>query len=110
MKKLATQPLTGFRDFLPEDWKVQSYIFNTWKSVCERYGYLEYNGPVLENVEIYNKSGDDVGAAGKELYAFKDRGERDVALRPEMTPTVGRMVAAYGKQFPKVTPQLRKES
>ncbi len=101
MKKLATQPLTGFRDFLPEDWKIQSYIFNTWKSVCERYGYKEYNGPVLENVEIYNKSGDDVGAAGKELYAFKDRGERDVALRPEMTPTVGRMVAAYGKQFTK---------
>jgi histidyl-tRNA synthetase len=101
MKKLATQPLQGFRDFLPDDWKIQSYIFNTWKSVCERYGYREYNGPVLENVEIYNKSGDDVGAAGKELYAFTDRGDRHVALRPEMTPTVGRMVAAYGKQFSK---------
>lgn len=101
MNKLTTQPLTGFRDFLPEDWKVQTYIFNTWKSVCEKYGYQEYNGPVLESVDIYNKSGDDVGASGKELYTFKDRGERAVALRPEMTPTVGRMVAAYGKQFPK---------
>lgn len=101
MNKVTTQPLTGFRDFLPEDWAIQSYIFDTWKAVCERYGYKEYNGPVLENVEIYNKSGDDVGATGKELYAFKDRGGRDVALRPEMTPTVGRMVAAYGKQFPK---------
>lgn len=101
MKNISTQPLTGFRDFLPEDWKIQNYIFNTWKLVCERYGYREYNGPVLESVEIYNKSGEDVGAAGKELYAFKDRGDRYVALRPEMTPTVGRMVAAYEKQFSK---------
>ena len=69
---VSTQPLTGFRDFVPEDWRVQKYIFDVWTKVCRRYGYEEYNGPVLENVEIYNKSGQDVGAAGKELYSFLD--------------------------------------
>src|SRR3990167_6121402 len=98
---LSTQPLTGFRDFVPQDWRVQKYIFNVWEKVCQRYGYSEYNGPVLEAAEIYNKSGDDVGTSGKELYVFEDRGGRKVALRPEMTPTVGRMIAAYGKSYPK---------
>ncbi len=97
----TTQPLAGFRDFTPEDWSVQKYIFDIWTRVCKKYNYQEYNSPVLERVEIYNKSGDDVGSSGKELYAFEDRGGREVALRPEMTPSVGRMIAAYGKSYPK---------
>ncbi len=101
MQKLTTKPLKGFRDFIPEEWAVQQYIFDIWKNVCESYGYKEYNGPVLESVDIYNKSGDDVGTLGKELYTFKDRGDRQIALRPEMTPTVGRMIAEYGKRYPK---------
>lgn len=99
--KASTQPLKGFRDFLPEDWKVQQYIFDTWKKVCVSYGFDEYNGPILEDINIYNKSGGDIGTLGKELYSFADRGERNIALRPEMTPTVGRMVAAYGKNYSK---------
>ena len=101
MNKLSTQPLKGFRDFVPEDWAVQQYIFDTWKKVCETYGFDEYSGPVLEDINIYNKSGGDIGTLGKELYSFMDRGERHVALRPEMTPTVGRMVAEYGKNYSK---------
>lgn len=98
---VPTKPLQGFRDFTPEDWRIQKYIFDAWTKVCVRYGYKEYNGPVLENVEIYNKSGDDVGSQGKEIYSFEDRGGRFVALRPEMTPTVGRMIASYGKNYSK---------
>lgn len=101
MQKLTTKPLKGFRDFTPEDWAIQQHIFNIWKKVCEGYGYQEYNGPVLESADIYNKSGDDVGTLGKELYTFKDRGDRQIALRPEMTPTVGRMIAEYGKRYSK---------
>jgi|LakMenEpi03Aug12_release.lakeMendotaPanAssembly.Ray.scaffolds.fasta_scaffold01486_23 histidyl-tRNA synthetase len=99
--KVSIQPLKGFRDFLPEDWKLQQYIFDTWKRVCVSYGFDEYNGPILEDINIYNKSGGDIGTLGKELYSFSDRGDRNIALRPEMTPTVGRMVAAYGKNYSK---------
>lgn len=101
MKNISTKPLKGFRDFVPENWAVQQYIFDTWKKVCLSYGFEEYNGPVLEDINIYNKSGGDIGTLGKELYSFTDRGERLIALRPEMTPTVGRMVAEYGKSYSK---------
>ncbi len=99
--KLGTQPIKGFRDFVPSDWKVQQYIFDTWRKVCESYGYEEYNGPVLEYATIYEKSGDDLGTTGKELYKFTDQGGRELALRPEMTPTVGRMIAEYEKIYSK---------
>lgn len=98
---VSTKPLKGFRDFVPADWAVQEYIFKTWKDVCLSYGFDEYNGPILEDINIYNKSGGDIGTLGKELYSFTDRGERHIALRPEMTPTVGRMVAEYGTNYPK---------
>lgn len=94
MVKNKFQTLKGFRDFLPEDWKIQSYIFNTWREVCLGYGFEEYQGPTLEYIDIYNKSGQDVGTGGKELYSFDDKGGRRVALRPELTPSVGRIVAA----------------
>src|SRR5437867_4684061 len=84
--------LPGFRDFYPEDLSLRNHIFATWRSVAARYGFEEYDGPPLESLEMYTqKSGD---AFVQQLYAFRDKGDRDVALRPEMTPTLARMVAA----------------
>jgi len=84
--------LPGFRDFYPEDLTLRNHIFATWRSVAGRYGFEEYDGPPLESLELYTKkSGDEIV---QQLYAFRDKGDRDVALRPEMTPTLARMVAA----------------
>jgi histidyl-tRNA synthetase len=84
--------LPGFRDFYPEDLTLRNHIFATWRSVAQRYGFEEYDGPPLESLELYTqKSGDEIVG---QLYSFKDKGDRDVALRPEMTPTLARMVAA----------------
>src|SRR6266403_4670282 len=84
--------LPGFRDFYPEDLSLRNHIFATWRSVAARYGFDEYDGPPLESLEMYTqKSGDEIV---QQLYAFRDKGDRDVALRPEMTPTLARMVAA----------------
>src|SRR5881392_872044 len=84
--------LPGFRDFYPEDLTLRNHIFATWRSVAARYGFEEYDGPPLESLEMYTqKSGDEIV---QQLYAFRDKGDRDVALRPEMTPTLARMVAA----------------
>jgi histidyl-tRNA synthetase len=84
--------LPGFRDFYPEDLTLRNHIFATWRSVAARYGFEEYDGPPLESLEMYTqKSGDEIVA---QLYTFKDKGDREVALRPEMTPTLARMVAA----------------
>jgi histidyl-tRNA synthetase len=84
--------LPGFRDFYPEDLTLRNHIFATWRSVAGRYGFEEYDGPPLESLEMYtHKSGDEIV---QQLYTFRDKGDRDVALRPEMTPTLARMVAA----------------
>src|SRR5467141_3918236 len=84
--------LPGFRDFYPEDLSLRNHIFATWRSVARRYGFEEYDGPPLEPLELYTqKSGEEIV---QQLYAFRDKGDRDVALRPEMTPTLARMVAA----------------
>ncbi len=84
----------------PEDLRVQKYIFDTWRRVCKSYGYEEYQTPLLEPAELYRaKSGEDVG--GKELYTFVDQGGRELALRPEMTPSVSRVVAQKYKEWPK---------
>ena len=84
--------LPGFRDFYPEDLTLRNHIFATWRSVAARYGFEEYDGPPLEALDLYTqKSGDEIV---QQLYAFRDKGDRDVALRPEMTPTLARMVAA----------------
>src|SRR5205809_4678543 len=84
--------LPGFRDFYPEDLTLRNHLFATWRSVAGRYGFEEYDGPPLESLEMYTKkSGDEIVA---QLYTFKDKGDREVALRPEMTPTLARMVAA----------------
>src|SRR5689334_16426515 len=84
--------LPGFRDFYPEELALRNHIFATWRGVAARYGFEEYDGPPLEPLELYTqKSGDEIVG---QLYNFRDKGERDVALRPEMTPTLARMVAA----------------
>jgi histidyl-tRNA synthetase len=84
--------LPGFRDFYPEDLTLRNHIFDTWRSVAARYGFEEYDGPPLESLEMYTKkSGDEIV---QQLYTFRDKGDREVALRPEMTPTLARMVAA----------------
>src|SRR5512145_1750741 len=84
--------LPGFRDFYPEDLKLRNHIFATWRNVASRYGFEEYDGPPLESLEMYTKkSGDEIV---QQLYTFRDKGDREVALRPEMTPTLARMVAA----------------
>ena len=100
MKKLSTNPYKGARDFFPADKKIQNYIFNTWRKVCESYGFEEYDGPFLENIEIYEaKSGEEL--VNEQLYSFTDKGDRKVAIRPEMTPTVSRMVASKYQKLPK---------
>jgi histidyl-tRNA synthetase len=91
--------LPGFRDFYPEDLKLRNHIFATWRSVAARYGFEEYDGPPLESLDLYTqKSGDEIVG---QLYSFKDKGDRDVALRPEMTPSLVRMVAARAQALKK---------
>jgi len=90
--QLSKQPPRGTSDWWPEEYKIRKYIFDTWRSVCERFGYREYLTPLVEYADIYRaKSGEDVG--GRELTVFKDRGGRELAIRPEMTPSVTRMVS-----------------
>ena len=101
MVKLGTDPYKGVQDFYPEDMAVQKYIFSVWRKVSEKFGYEEYNASPLELAEIYKeKSGDEI--VNEQMFTFIDRGEREVALRPEMTPTLARMVAARRKtlKFP----------
>ncbi len=84
--------LPGFRDFYPDALALRNHIFATWRAVARRYGFEEYDGPPLEPLELYTqKSGEEIVA---QLYTFKDKGDREVALRPEMTPSLARMVGA----------------
>jgi len=93
------QALPGFRDFYPEELALRNYIFATWRDVARRYGFQEYDGPPLEPLELYTeKSGEEIV---QQLYAFQDKGERQVALRPEMTPTLARMVGARAQALKK---------
>lgn len=96
--KLPTDPYKGVRDFYPEDMSVQKKIFKIWRDVVEKYGYEEYGASVLEPADLYKaKSGEEI--VTKQTYTFTDRGEREVTLRPEMTPTVARMVAAKRREL-----------
>ena len=99
--------LPGFRDFYPEPlpqpdlWSADArqYLFEKWRQVARRYCFREYDGPPLEALELFTtKSGEEIVG---QLYNFKDKGERDVALRPEMTPTLARMVAAHKRSYKK---------
>jgi histidyl-tRNA synthetase len=93
------QSLPGFRDFLPDDCARRNYIFARWRKVARRYGFMEWEGPPLEPTELYKKkSGPEIV---EQLFNFTDKGEREVALRPELTPTLARVVAAHEREFKK---------
>lgn len=98
MAYLSTQPYRGTRDFYPQDKRIQNYIFQTWRTVAERFGYEDYGAPMLEPFELFAaKSGQDL--INDETYQFTDRGGRNVVIRPEMTPSVSRMVAAKRQEL-----------
>jgi histidyl-tRNA synthetase len=93
------QALPGFRDFLPDDCAARNYIFAHWREVARRYGFVEWDGPVLEPTELYKKkSGPEIV---DQLFNFTDKGEREVAMRPELTPTLARVIAAHEREFKK---------
>jgi histidyl-tRNA synthetase len=93
------QSLPGFRDFLPDECAARNYIFARWREVASRYGFVEWEGPPLEPTELYKKkSGVEIV---EQLFNFTDKGEREVALRPELTPTLARVVAAHEREFKK---------
>jgi histidyl-tRNA synthetase len=95
---LSTQPYKGARDFYPEDKRLQKYMFNTLRDVVEKFGYEEYDAPILEPLDLYlAKTGEEI--VNEQTYTFEDRGGRRVAIRPEMTPTVSRMVAAKRQEL-----------
>ena len=93
------QPLPGFRDFLPNDCAARNYIFARWRDVARRYGFVEWDGPLLEPTDLYRKkSGAEIV---DQLFNFIDKGEREVALRPELTPTLARVIATREREFKK---------
>jgi histidyl-tRNA synthetase len=93
------QALPGFRDFLPDQCAARNYVFGRWREVARRYGFVEWEGPVLEPTELYKKkSGAEIV---DQLFNFTDKGEREVALRPELTPTLARVVATHEREFKK---------
>lgn len=95
--KLSNQPYKGTRDFYGQDMDILNYIFTVWRQVCLSFGYQEYQTPLLEKAELYRaKSGEDVG--GKELFTLKDLAGRELAIRPEMTPSVVRFVSRIYQQ------------
>ncbi|MDB6116412.1 MAG: hiss: histidine--trna ligase [Verrucomicrobiaceae bacterium] len=95
----AFRTVKGFRDFFPEECAMRNYIFETWRAVSRRYGFMEYEAPVLEHTDLYRKkSGDEITA---QLFCFEDKAQREVALRPEVTPSLARMATARHRDFRK---------
>lgn len=91
--------LKGTRDFYPDEMRLRRWIEDRWREVAEGYGFEEYDGPVIEPLELYvRKSGQEIV---RQLYTFEDQGGRAVALRPEMTPSMARMIAARSQGLPK---------
>jgi histidyl-tRNA synthetase len=96
---MGQRALPGFRDFYPAEFADRAYLFATWRRVARQFGFVEYDGPPLEPLELFTqKSGDEIVG---QLYNFTDKGGREVALRPEMTPTVARLVGARAAALPK---------
>lgn len=90
----------GTRDFFPEDFSIREYLFSHMHNTAQQFGYQGYDGPLLEPVELYQaKSGEEL--INDQIYSFTDRGDRFVAIRPEMTPTLARMVAQVYREYPK---------
>lgn len=99
-KKLSVEPYKGVRDFYPEDQAFMNYLFGIMRMTAERCGYVEYHASVLEPSELYKSKGaENEEIINDQSYTFLDRGEREVTLRPEMTPTVARMVAAKRREL-----------
>lgn len=99
-KKLPTSNYKGTRDFYPEDMVFRNWMFSRMREVVESFGYREYDGPILESIDLFKaKSGQEI--VEKQLYDFVDKGDRHVTIRPEMTPTLARMVAAKVRDLPK---------
>ena len=98
-KKVSTESYKGVRDLYPEDFAIQKYIFGIWRRFAEKCGYVEYHASILEPAELYRgKTSEEI--VNEQTYTFVDRGKREVTLRPEMTPTVARMVAAKRRELP----------
>lgn len=99
MASTVFQALPGFRDFTPRECAVRNYLFETWRGVARRCGYVEYETPILEDTALYlKKSG---GELSSQLFRFEDQGGRDVTLRPEVTASLARIAAAEQRQYPK---------
>jgi len=99
-KKLSTESYKGVRDFYPEDMAVQSYIFETWKKTAESFGFERYDASILEPSDLYKAKGaENEEMVNEQTYTFIDRGDREVTLRPEMTPTIARMVAGKRREL-----------
>lgn len=95
---LSTQPYKGARDFYPEDKRIQKHMFGVMRTVCERFGYEEYDAPILEPTELFaSKTSDEI--VNEQTYTFTDRGDRSVTIRTEMTPSVSRMVAGKRQEL-----------
>ena len=105
MKNLLSKlPYKGTSDFYPEDMLIRKYIFDTWYKVAKKFGYEEYDAPILEEAELYKvKSGEEL--ASTQLYSFVDKGGREIALRPELTPTLARMIAQRKKSSYRINSQ-----
>ena len=99
-KKISTENYKGTRDFYPEDMRFRAWMFGVMRHTVKLYGYEEYDAPLLESYDLYKaKTGEEI--VGRQLYDFIDKGERHVAIRPEMTPSLARMVAAKNRDLPK---------
>lgn len=100
MAKVSIQPYKGTRDFYPEDKRRQDYIFGVWRHVCASFGYQEYDAPMIESLDLYKlKNQESSEIVNEQVYSFTDRGGREVAVRPEMTPSVSRMVATRRQEI-----------
>lgn len=96
---LELKSYKGTRDVYPEDMRVRNYIFNTFRNTLQSFGYEEYTAPTIEPIELYAaKTGEEI--VNEQTYSFSDRGNRKVAIRPEMTPSIARMVAARRQEMP----------
>lgn len=101
--KLSLQPYKGSRDFYPEEMIIRNFMFSRMRKTVESFGYLEYDAPIIEEADLYRaKSGEEI--INEQTYTFTDRGGREVTIRPEMTPTLARMIAQRRRE---ITPPAR---
>ena len=98
MSKISKKPYIGTRDFFPEDMLLRKWIFDTQRKVCQTYGYLEYSSPLLESLDLYKiKSSEEI--VNQQVYSFQDRSKRSLAIRPEMTPSLVRMLSQRRREL-----------